>query len=109
MKKTLFSLASVLIAGSLLLFSCKKDDDNNDPQPCNYALLLEDEANVVIAAGTAYGNNQNPTTCQAYVDALSEYLAQAELYVDCATLAGQGAELQAAIDQNQAALAAIQC
>jgi len=63
----------------------------------------------VNAAVTIYSNNPTTENCNAYKASLQNYLNEAEKYIDCATTAGQGAELQSAIDQSRAEVDAIQC
>lgn len=88
-------------------FGCKKDDD---PVGCNYAAEVQNEVNALSTAATEYSNDPtNPVKCQAWKDAYQNYLNALEDHVDCATLSGQQAELQSAIDQAQASLNAIQC
>ncbi len=101
-------LIGLLVTGSLAFLSCKKD--SNDPQSCNYTQELQSELDAVNAAASAYA--MDPTSmanCNAYKTALQNYLDKAKTFLDCAALSGQQAELQSAIDQEQAAVNAIQC
>jgi hypothetical protein len=105
--KTFSYLIIVAFLASLpLLNSCKKDDD---PVSCNYITELQQESDAVSAAALAYGNNPTPANCEAFKDAYEDYLDAADDYVDCATVAGQGAQLQAAIDAAQQNLDQLQC
>jgi hypothetical protein len=106
MKSILKTLFSAMILASLLFTACKKDDD---PVGCNYVQELQDELNAVNAAATTYGNNPTPANCQAYKDSFQAYLNELEDHIECATLSGQQAELQASIDSAQASLDALQC
>lgn len=93
----------------IVVFSigCKKDDD---PVGCNYLTEVQNEVNALSTAATEYGNDPtNPAKCQAWKDAYQNYLNALEDNVECATLSGQQAELQSAIDQAQASLDSIQC
>ena len=86
---------------------CKNDDD---PVGCNYATEVQNEVNALSTAATEYSNDPtNTAKCQAWKDAYQNYLNALEDNVECATLSGQQAELQSAIDQAQASLNAIQC
>ena len=88
-------------------FGCKKDDD---PVGCNYATEVQNEVNALTAATDAYvSDSTNPVKCQAWKDAYQDYLNALEAHKECAALSGQQDELQAAIDQTQASLDAIQC
>jgi hypothetical protein len=101
-------LACLLFATVVLTYSCKNDDD--DPVGCNYATEVQDELNAVTEAATAFGNDPtNAAKCQAYKDAYQDYLNALDDHIECAALSGQQAELQAAIDDAQAALDAFQC
>ena len=107
MRKSL--LSAVLILASLLIFSCKDDDD--DPVNCNnWAVEIEAEANAVSTTGTAYFSDPtNTTKCTAYKNALLAYadvLADAE---GCANQVGQHAEWQLAVDATQQSAANLPC
>ena len=104
---TLQKLLACLMLGLIVIgYGCKKDD----PVGCNWATEVANDADAWIAAATAY--SQDPTNtvkCQAYKDAYQNYLNSLEDHIDCATLSGQQAELQSAIDAAQADLNTIQC
>lgn len=105
--KTMGKLLFILFAfAALTNTACKKDDD---PKSCIYVTELQEETDALTAAATAYGTNPTTANCQAFVAAYEAYLNEAEQLVPCATEAGQGAELQAAIDDAQAQLNLIQC
>ncbi len=100
-------LAGLMLAVLVIGYGCKDDDD---PVSCNYAQEVQDEADALTAAATAYSNDpSNTVLCQDYKDAFTDYLNALEDHVECAALSGQQAELQAAIDQTRASLNAIQC
>lgn len=108
MNTTFKTLLSAMAISALLFTACKKDDD--DPVSCNYLTELQDELDALNAAAAAYGNDPtNPQKCQAYKNAAQAYLDELEDHIDCATLAGQQAEIQAAIDSAQDSVNAIQC
>lgn len=98
-------LLAVVLVGSLAYSSCKKDD----PQTCDYATALQDELSTLSTAASVYSSNPTTENCLAYKAAFNTYLNAAEGYVDCATQAGQGAQLQAEIDQARVELNALQC
>ena len=87
-------------------YGCKNDDD---PSDCNYLTETQDELATFNAAATAYANSQTTANCQAYKVAAQAYLDELEDHLDCATLAGQGAEIQSSITSAQASVDAIQC
>ena len=105
---TIQKLLFCLMLGFVVISNgCKKDDD---PVGCNYAAEVQDEADALTAAATAYSNDPtNTAKCQAYKNAFQDYLNALEDHVDCAAINGQQAELQSAIDQAQASVNAIQC
>jgi hypothetical protein len=105
MKSITKILGGLAILAISVLTSCGKDD----PVTCNWTTELQNESDALVAAATAYGNNPTTANCEAYKDAFQDYLNEAEKYVSCATTAGQGAELQSAINQAQADLNALQC
>lgn len=100
-----FFLAALLVS-SLSYTACKKDDD---PDTCIFATELQAETDAVTAAAAAYGSNPTTQNCQAFIVAYEAYLQAAEDLIPCANAAGQGVELQAAIDNAEAQLALIQC
>lgn len=99
--------ACMLFSLCILTYSCKDDDD--DPQGCNYLTETQDELDALNAASAAYGSDPTPAKCQSFVTAYQNYLNELEDNIECATLSGQQAEVQSAIDQAQAALDAVQC
>lgn len=106
MKSIQQCLLATLVIGAIIFTSCKKDDD---PVSCNYAVELQEELNTLTNAANVYAANPTTENCNAYKDAFNDYLDEAENYVDCATVAGQGAQLQADIDAARASLDALQC
>ena len=100
-------LTCLLFGLVFLTYSCNDDDD--DPVGCNYATETQDEANALQVALDAYIANQTTANCQAYVSAYQNYLNELEDHIDCATISGQQAELQALIDQSQDTLDNWQC
>lgn len=103
-------LACLMLGFIVIGYGCKKDDD--DPVGCaNWAADVSDEINAYTNAATVYFSNPTPTVaeCQAYKNAYLDYLNALEDHVECATLSGQQAELQAAINQAQAEIDLIQC
>src|SRR5688572_10344911 len=106
---TIQKLLTCLLFGLVFLtYSCNDDDD--DPVVCNWTTELEAELNAVIAAANAYYADQvpDPAKCQTYKNAYQNYLNELDNYVECAALSGQQAEYQAALDEAQAELDAIQ-
>ena len=101
-------LACLMLGMVVITYSCKKDDD--DPVGCNYATEVQDEVNALTVASEAFSADPtNVAKCQAFKAAYQDYLDALESNIECATLSGQQAELQAAINQTQAALDAFQC
>ena len=101
-------LACTLLLLAFAYVGCN-DDDDNDPQPCNYATELAEELDAVTAAAQAFGANPTTENCEAFRQAYQNYLDEAEQYAECAALAGDQAEYQQAIDQAQQALDGLQC
>lgn len=102
-------LLSCLMLGLVVLtYSCKDDDD--DPVGCNYATEIQDELNTLNAAAEAWSLDPNNTVkCQTYKNSAQAYLDELQDHVECATISGQEAELQSAINSAQASVDAIQC
>ncbi len=98
-------MVGIGIAAVPFLGSCGKDD----PATCNFATELEAELNVVIAAGNTYSQNPTTANCLSYKSSLQSYFNALQGYESCAFNAGQGAQWQASLDQQQAAVNAIQC
>ena len=107
---TFNKLLVCILMGGLFLASPACKDDDDDPVGCNYLSEVQDELDAVIAAANAYGADPtNPTKCQAYKNAYSDYLNELEKYVECAATAGQEDELQQAINEAQTEVNNIQC
>lgn len=87
---------------------CNKDDDN-DPVGCNWLTEVQAEADALSDAATAYGLDPTTANCEAFVDAYVAYLAVLEANLNCASLQGNQAEIQAEIDAAQAQVANINC
>jgi hypothetical protein len=101
-------LAGFMLAVLVIGYGCKDDDD--DPVGCNWASEVQDEANALTDAATAYANDPNNSVlCQNYKDAFNDYLDALEDHKECAALSGQQDELQDAIDQSRDSLNALQC
>lgn len=107
MNSTFKALFVAGIITSVSFVACKKDDPG--PSTCVFATELQDESNALSAAATAYGNDPTPANCQTFIAAYEDYLEEAERLIPCAQAAGQGAQLQAAINDAQLQLDAIQC
>ena len=104
LKKLLACLMFGLIVTS---YSCKDDDE---PSGCDWAAEVQDELTALTTAGNAWASDPtNTAKCQAYKDAAQAYLDELEDHVDCATISGDQAELQAQIDQAQIDVNNIQC
>ncbi len=89
-------------------YGCKKDD--NDPVGCsNWANEVSAEATAFSNAANAWALDPTPAKCLAYKNAGQDYVDALNAHVDCATLSGNQAELQAAINSIQDAVDAIQC
>ena len=104
-------LLACLMLGLLVIgYGCKKDDD--DPVGCaNWAADVSAEATAFSNAATVYFSNPTPTLaeCQAYKNAGQAYVNALNAHVECATISGNHVDLQAAINQIQADVNAIQC
>lgn len=106
--KTLKQLMAFMLLGLIIMtYSCSKKDDG--PVGCNYANEVLDELQTLSDAANAYGMDPTTAKCQAYVNAYQAYLNALEDHLSCATIYGNQAELQAAINQAQADLDNIQC
>lgn len=101
-------LLACLMLGLLVIgYGCKKDDD---PVSCNWATEVQDEYDAQTVALDAYlADPTNTAKCQAWKNSYSDYLNALEDHVNCASAAGQAAELQSAIDAARASLDSIQC
>ena len=83
-----FSFA-LLLLGSLFIVSC--GDDDNDKKGCspNWAAELTDELTAVQSAAEAYAEDPTGGNCNAYKDALQDYINELRPYRDCSALTGQ--------------------
>ncbi len=94
----------ICIAAVPFFGSCGK----NDPVGCNYLTEVQNEADALTTALTAYSNNPTMANCNAYKNAYQDYLDALDDHHGC-VLAGQQAAYQDSINQAQAALDALQC
>lgn len=106
---SLQKLLACLMLGLIVIgYGCKKDD--NDPVGCAWATEVQDEYNAQSVALDAFlADPTNTAKCEAWKASYGDYLDALESHVDCATVAGTAAELQAAIDSARDSLNTIQC
>ena len=98
-------IAGTCIIAIPFLHACKKDD----PVSCNWVTEVQDESDALTVALNAYIADQSTANCNAYKVSFEAYLNALEDHKDCATTAGQGAEIQSSIDSARASLDALQC
>jgi hypothetical protein len=103
--KNLFAVLALV--ASIGFVGCKDDD----PVSCSdWAQQLQDELNAYSQALNEWSADPtNDAKCNAYRDALQDYLDEAEGLEECASNAGQGTQYQQAIDAAQDALDNFQC
>jgi hypothetical protein len=89
------------------LVSCGGDDVDCDPEV--YEAELSMLSGDLFAAAFAYGFDPSPENCEAYKDALDEYLNEAEKYESCAEDAGELKEFREALDEARAELDQLEC
>lgn len=91
--------------------ACKKDDD--DDIPCTAEALsteIQSEIDALIAAGEAYGNDPSNANCNAYRDALGDYVDFLKQLRSCAIEIGYtAAEWDAAISEAETEVADFEC
>jgi hypothetical protein len=95
-------LAGIFCGLVFITYSCNKNND--DPVGCNWAVEVQGEIQAFSDAATAYAMNPTTANCNAYINAYQNYLNALEDHIDCATIFGNQAELQAAINEAQAEL-----
>lgn len=98
-------IAGICMMAIPFLGSCGKDD----PVSCNYATEVQAEANAFSAAATVYSNDPTTANCNAYKVSAQNYHDALEAHRNCATSSGQLTEFQAALDNLQLSINAIQC
>ena len=103
-----FSLFLLLLL-TLGLGACGNDDDGPSGPACNntWTVEVQDELNDVTNAATAYSNDPSAANCNALKNAYNNYIDAIEDFEDCARLAGDLANWQAAIDNARAEVATI--
>lgn len=102
--RNLFALLALVSV--VCVVSCKDDD----PATCNWSQELQDELNAYTTAANAFAADPtNVEKCNAYRNALQNYLNEAEDLQSCANASGQGTEYQQALQDAQDALDAFQC
>ena len=107
---SLQKLLACLMLGLIVIgYGCKKDDD--DPVGCsNWATEVSAEANAFSSAGIAYYSDPtNTAKCQAYKTSGQAYVNALNAHVDCATVSGFQAEVQAAINSIQVEMNTLPC
>ncbi len=104
--RTLLSLLVVFLV--LGLGSCKKD---KDPVNCaNWALEVEDELTAAMVAAITFGMDETTENCNAYKEAMEDYINVAEQFVDCEGLtADEREELEDSIEGAQEELDDLNC
>ena len=103
-------LSVVLLSATLLCIGCKDKDDDNPVNCNNWASEIADEAQAVTDAGVAWGSDpSNTQKCNAYRDALQDYVDVLEASENCATQAGQHDDWQEIIESAQLAVNNLQC
>ena len=104
-------LVFVFLSTTISLISCNKDDDNADPcgTNWNFSNEIQDELDLVIATAAEYGQNPSMTNCVSYKAAYQDYLDAVRGLENCARLAGQLSDFNAAINEAETALNNIQC
>ncbi|MEO6130749.1 MAG: hypothetical protein ABIQ02_02795 [Saprospiraceae bacterium] len=98
-------IAGICIMAIPFLGSCGKDD----PVSCNYTTEVQAEANAFSAAANLYATDPSTANCNAYRVSAQNYHDALEDHRSCATVAGQQAEFQAALDNLQVSINSIQC
>jgi len=101
-------LACAFIGIVFMTYSCS-NNSSGDPVGCNYVTEVNDELTALNDAINVWVMDPSTDNCIAYVNAFQDYLNALEDHVDCATLYGNQAELQTAINEAQANLNNIQC
>ena len=109
------NLTMILLLAFAAMVSCKeeKKDDNNTPNNnvgCNYVWSerLADEAAALSQAASAYASDPTTANCEAYRQALLDYLNEADNVIDCVPQASL-AQYQQAVDAAKASANSLQC
>lgn len=110
--KSLFKTALILLFSSIVLFSCKDDDDNDNGLCGNNwspAVELESEITALSDAITVYSNDPTVQNCEAYKAAFQDYLNAIVSWEECYVHIGQQEQWQQDIDEAQADLDELEC
>jgi hypothetical protein len=98
--------AALALVAVVAVTACKDDD----PAGCNWTQDLQAELDAYTAAANAWAADpQNTAKCNAYRDALQDYIDEAQTLQSCANAAGQGNEFQQALQQAEDSLAGFTC
>lgn len=95
--------SKLLLFGFVLAFvfsSCGEDEEETKSVNCdNFAVVLKEETDAVTNAAMAYGTDPSSANCNAYVDALTNYLEAVEPFVEKCGDDESFAQWKDAIDQ----------
>jgi hypothetical protein len=96
----------LFVCVSLFLFSCGGDDGPGDcaDLSINFASEFSSEFQKIVNTGTAFGNDPSSSNCEAYKDAIRDYIDALRDFEDCAREAGALTEWNQALneyDENQ--------
>jgi hypothetical protein len=86
------------------------DKDNNDTCSAAWGAELTNEINAMSNAAQVYASNPTTANCNAYKQAVQNYLDALEPYGNCATLTGQDrVAWQNALDDAQESVDNLDC
>jgi hypothetical protein len=95
------SIPFLFVGVCLFLFACGGDDaaENCADLSINFASEFSNEIQAIVNAGTAYGNDPSTSNCEAYKDAIQDYIDVLRDFEDCAREAGAEDEWLQAINE----------
>jgi len=98
----------VLVLFTVILFSCKKDDDAG----CSvaYGSELQNEITALSTAAQLYGTTPNQANCLSYKNAVLVYINKLEPYGNCNALTiQQRSDFDAALSAAKSSANALNC
>lgn len=105
---------SVFLSFFLIFMACSGDDDDVDQVACAGNNVFVNEAFVeaygdLIDAGSAYGQNATPENCEAYKQAIRDYIDVAESLRNCAIQYGQIEDFDEDIEEAREDVEELEC
>lgn len=93
----------LIVVFAFVLFACGEDEEANKSVDCNsFGTDIQEEVQKLLEAAQTYSTEQTSAACNAYLDALDNYLDVVEPYVNKCGDDATFSQWKTAIDQYRA-------